>query len=690
MSLSPNPRWSILERFIGLSRAGVLVLTLAAGGSSTRAQTYTAPGRVRVPDSFRAVAPAGETADATHAETVRDTLTADEAGATMEIQLVLRTRNADELERRVAAGETISREEMAARFLPTAEDYQTVADWLTAQGLTVSPAGAARAMVIAHGTPEQLARAFETKFARVRYKGEERTSATVAPSLPAAVAARVHGVHGLQPHLHPRKHTKRKEVNTADGSPPFLPADILTAYDIAATGLDGTGQSIGIIIDTLPLTTDLTHFWTFNSVPDTLDNYVPVNVENRTIGKPTGEETLDVQWSSAIAPGARIVVYACGDLDNSNDAYARVLSDLQSGAQTNLHQISLSFGAGEITDETRSDINAVHSLFTSIAAYGVSIFCSAGDEGAYANDEGRIEAIYPASDPVATGVGGTSLLLNPSSTIYSEQGWGTTSTRNHDGGGGGISTYFARPSWQVGTGVRTDQMRQVPDVALDGDPNTGYYVYFNGKVEQDGGTSVGTPCWAGMCALINQARAAKGLPALSRFNAAMYPYLGTGAFRDITAGANVIYSCTEGYDLITGIGVPDFAVLLRQFTNPVAHPAFFSGEFALDQGVYYLKFPDNYIFGYYNYNSSDPHFIYHFDMGFEYWLDSGDGQGGIYFYDFASGHFFYTSPTFAFPYLYDFTLKAFLYYYPNSNDQTRYTSNPRYFYNFSTKQIFTQ
>ena len=673
-----------------VSRVFAAALAFVACVVCARAQTVASgPGRVRMADSFRAVAPAGDAATATRAETVRETLTAEEAAAPTEVQLMLRMRHADELERRVAAGETISREEMAARFLPTAEDHQAVADWLTSQGLAVSPAGASRTMVNAKGTPAQFARVFETQFARVKFQGEEHTSATVAPSLPAAVEARVQGVHGLQPHLHPRKHTKKKMVNTADGSPPFLPADILTAYNIASTGLNGAGQTIGVIIDTAPLDTDLTHYWTFNGVPQTLDNYSVVDVRNRAIGKPTGEETLDVEWASGIASGARIVVYACGDLNYSNDGYSRVLDDLQSGAQPNLHQISISFGAGELTGETQSDVNTVHSLFTAITAYGVSIFCSSGDEGAYGNDAGRIEAIYPASDTMATGVGGTSLGLGADSSVVSEMAWSTSGTRSHDSSGGGISIFFARPSWQVGTGVNTSAMRQVPDVALNGDPDTGYYVYFNGKVEQDGGTSVSTPCWAGMCALINQARAAQGLPAISGFNAAVYPLLGTNAFRDITAGTNRVFSCTTGYDLLTGIGVPNFAALVSKLTNATAHPAFFSGEVALSQGVYYLKFPNNQIFSYYEY-LSDPRYIYHFDLGFEYWFDAGDGQGGIYFYDFASGHFFYTSPTFGFPYLYDFSLQAFLYYYPNSTDSTRYTSNPRYFYNFSTGKTFTQ
>ena len=673
-------------------------MTCALGAASAGGQPPAA-GRVRATDSFREVAPEGAVAGDRTAAVVRETLSAEEASKVMSVQLPLRTRNFDELERRVAAGETISREEMAARFLPTEEDFRAVADWLASQGLTVLPMGAGRSLVVAQGTPAQLAAAFETHFARVSYQGEEHTAATEAPSLPASVEGRVHGVHGLQPHLHPRKHLTVNPINIADGQPPFLPDDILKAYNIASTGLDGSGETIGIIIDSVPLTSDLTHYWTYNGVPQDLSRYSTINVNNRQPGPRVGEETLDVQWASGIASGANIVVYNCGDLNYSNEAYGRVLDDLQRGAQPGLHQISISFGAGEVTGETTSDINAVHSLFTSIAAYGVSIFCSSGDEGAYGNAAtgGRIEAIYPASDPVATGVGGTSLFLDANSGYQAEDGWsvpGTTS-RRHDSSGGGISTFFARPSWQVGAGVRTDALRQVPDVSLNGDPSTGYYVYYNGKVEQDGGTSVSTPCWAGLCALINQARAAQGKPSITNFNAAVYPLLGTSAFRDVTIGTNGVYNCTTGYDLLTGIGTPNFATLVQRLANnnvaaPAAHRAFFQNEVSLGNDTYYLSFPSGSVFGYYSY-LSDANYVYHYDLGYEYCFDAADGQNGIYFYDFKSTHFFYTSPTFGFPYLYDFTLGSVLYYYPNPNNPQQYNTNGvRYFYNFSTQKVIAQ
>ena len=120
-----------------------------------------------------------------------------------------------------------------------------------------------------------------------------------------------------------------------------------------------------------------------------------------------------------------------------------------------------------------------------------------------------------------------------------------------------------------------------------------------------------------------------------------------------------------------------------------SHPAFFDGEAALGDGVYYLAFPNGNVFGYYAY-LSDSAYLYHFDLGYEYVFDAGDSSNGVYMYDFASQDFFYTSPTFPFPYLYDFNLGAVLYYYPDTSNAGHYTTNPRYFYNFRTNAIITK
>ena len=119
------------------------------------------------------------------------------------------------------------------------------------------------------------------------------------------------------------------------------------------------------------------------------------------------------------------------------------------------------------------------------------------------------------------------------------------------------------------------------------------------------------------------------------------------------------------------------------------YPAFFDGATALGNGVYYLAFADGTPFGYYSY-LTEPHYIYHFDLGYEYVFDANDGKDGVYFYDFASSDFFYTSPTFPFPYLYDFGASTVLYYFPNTSSNGHYTTNPRYFYDFATGQIITK
>ena len=121
------------------------------------------------------------------------------------------------------------------------------------------------------------------------------------------------------------------------------------------------------------------------------------------------------------------------------------------------------------------------------------------------------------------------------------------------------------------------------------------------------------------------------------------------------------------------------------------HPAFFTGEVALSNGVYYLAFPNNgNVFGYYSY-LADPRYVYHFDLGYEYVFDAVDGKGGVFLYDFKSGDFFYTSPSFPFPYLYDFALQAALYYFPDPTNPQHYNTNgTRYFYNYATGKIITR
>ncbi len=129
--------------------------------------------------------------------------------------------------------------------------------------------------------------------------------------------------------------------------------------------------------------------------------------------------------------------------------------------------------------------------------------------------------------------------------------------------------------------------------------------------------------------------------------------------------------------------------VIRRIT-PAGHLSFFTGAAALSDGVDYLAFASGDYFGYYTF-LSDPNYIYHFDLGYEYVFDAADGKSGVYLYDFKSGSFFYTSPTFPFPYLYDFTLNTVLYYFPDPSNAGHYnTDGVRYFYDFATGKVISK
>ena len=200
-----------------------------------------------------------------------------------------------------------------------------------------------------------------------------------------------------------------------------------------------------------------------------------------------------------------------------------------------------------------------------------------------------------------------------------------------------------------------------------------------------------------------------GPTAIARFDNKRIPIFSPSPYKGGSSGSHVddntratkfylMASAVEAASTSMGMNMPRTYTTAEEgimkdlgYTLASDHALFFTGEVGLQNKVYYLTFANNNnIFGYYSY-LSDPRYIYHFDLGYEYWFEANDGKNGVYFYDFKSGHFFYTSPTFPFPYLYDFTLGTTLYYYPDPTNPQRYNTNGvRYFYNFKSGAIFTQ
>lgn len=143
--------------------------------------------------------------------------------------------------------------------------------------------------------------------------------------------------------------------------------------------------------------------------------------------------------------------------------------------------------------------------------------------------------------------------------LATETGWSA--------GGGGKSIFFGRPAWQRGAGVPPGNERLVPDVSSTADPSEGAFLVFHRRVVQIGGTSWSAPVWAGFCALINEARTSAGKSPLPFLNPIIYPLTGTACFRDIRTGSNGAFDAGRGYDLVTGIGVPNLKELIATLTQ---------------------------------------------------------------------------------------------------------------------------
>jgi kumamolisin len=538
-------------------------------------------------ESVKAVAdlPANGAVDPHKAMITRRTLKAAEVAAPLEFEVNLRMRNLAELEARVAKGERISQKEMAARYEPLAGNYDATVNWLANSGFIITQRDTHHMAIFAKASVGQIQQGLGVTFARVVFDGKEYSSAITAPHVPAGLSPALVGINGLQPHLHAHKHLVRP--NAIDGSAAtYTPAQIAAAYSASGlytSGLNGAGQSIAIVIDTFPDPEDLITFWKDAGVSQSMNNIQFVQAVPGTLDAPSGEETLDTEWSSGMAPGANVRVYAALDLGNAHldEAYKRVYDDVIAYPNLAINQMSMSFGEGE-SFTTKAQVDTDDQYFVELAAAGVSIFASSGDEGSTPDgnggDEGPLQPESPASDPNLTSVGGTTLMLTKTNTVRSETVWNDD---EGDASGGGASIYFARPAWQAGTGAISGTSREVPDVSAAADPNYGALVVQGGTKQTIGGTSWSTPTWAGLCAVMNQARADDGENTLGLLgpqiykliNSANYSTIYATNFRDITSGNNATsfsggrYNAGGGYDLCTGIGSPLTQPLTKYLTG---------------------------------------------------------------------------------------------------------------------------
>jgi len=395
--------------------------------------------------------------------------------------------------------------------------------------------------------------------------------------------------------------------------PCYGPDTIRLAYgaaDLLASGFDGTGETL-VLLEAYGSPTAFSDLQVFDAtwgLPDppefrmvTMPGTPAFDPGNATMVSWAYETSLDVQWSHAMAPGARIVVVAAASDDDMDLSTA-----LDFALDRSLGQVvSMSFGESE-HDANPQAIDAWEKAFAKARRKQVTVLASSGDEGSTVTEERDANAYvyafrnvsYPASSPQVTAVGGTNLRYgedghaDPAGAYLGERVWNDEAQGIAGVGGGGVSVLFPEPEYQRGLpdSVRRalGGFRGLPDVAYNagvvggvvayvGFPGVtdGYYVF--------GGTSAGPPQWAGIVSDLNE-----GLGRPSGFlNRRLYQLgrLGVtaGLFHDVTRGNNGFcyalyptgaegcvpgFSAEPGWDLATGYGTPNFGRLGRLLSEP--------------------------------------------------------------------------------------------------------------------------
>jgi len=386
------------------------------------------------------------------------------------------------------------------------------------------------------------------------------------------------------------------------GAPCYNPEQIQQAFSLPSLyklGYDGTGQTI-VILGTgkaSALQSDLHHFDHVWGLPDPPSfkiiqqaPTVPYACADKSDDLQI-ENTLDVEWAHAIAPGASIIL-VLGSNDSQggtrldNCSYYGMEGALNYALLNHLGQVvSISYGGSELgaVGETAAqksfdlqDYQQEDSYLKVAVTGGITVLAASGDNGATnPNGSSNPNAVWrqpnvswPASDPYVLAVGGTTLQIRDASGTYGgERVW-------HDQGvgasGGGLSSVFPEPDYQLDVfnqGMLKGQ-RGVPDVSFPAEPSFDLYASFEtgviGQVSGSrwkhwdiiGGTSISTPCWAGLIAIADQLH---GKP-LGFIQPALYSLRGKG-MHDITSGNNSFggvngYRALPGYDLATGWGTP--------------------------------------------------------------------------------------------------------------------------------------
>ena len=484
------------------------------------------------------------------------------------------------------------------RFGLNPADLAPIRDFYESQGLSVEQTATARNWLLLGGRVGDINRAFRIELHDFRTADGTHYANAASPSVPTTLTGIIRSIQGLndfRPRAPHREFRARPSVLLSNGSHALTPFDWAMIYNVTplyANGYDGSGQSIAVVGQSDIILSDIQGFRAQFGLPAARVQKVLGGPFPAQSSDDQGESTLDVEWAGGVARNATIYfVYS------ANINISRAFAVDQNVAPV----ISDSYLYCEPAVTVNPSANDYRLTALQANSQGITWLAASGDSGAAACDKQFANPVanygiavnLPASVPEVTAVGGTMFLegnqyWNSSGTAltyipetaWNEVGGGLASS------GGGRSIFFTKPDWQTGTGVPNDGRRDVPDVAFSAAASdVPYVIVLNGQYEYVGGTSAGTPSFAGSVAILNQYLVSKGAVAragLGTINPTLYRLSQTNpnVFHDITTGSNIIpcniyspycsaptigYLATRGYDLATGLGSVDINAMVSNW-----------------------------------------------------------------------------------------------------------------------------
>jgi kumamolisin len=512
------------------------------------------------------------------------------AARPIDVTVSLKPRNASLLAYRArtsSGSKPMTTAQLRSLFAPSRADTAAVVAYMRGHGLHLERSGLLTLSF--HGSAAAASRAFHVGLSTYRgADGHVFRAPDAAVRLPAAISPLVSSVTGLD------TATKLQSLATGPDLAPqtavpapctaaarakhfyggYLPGDLATAYghrSLIQNGYDGTGESIALVEFSNYKSSDISSFKSCFGLT------TPVNTHHINGGSNTMsgaiEANLDIEVALSNAPGlSSVEVYTAPN--NIAQILPMIDSMITNAPITDTYIVSDSWGLCE-DFLPPSFLQAESYQLQLAAAAGLSFYAASGDSGSsdckpLGSSETQLAVDDPASQPFVTGVGGT--------TLHSADGADSTAWKH---GGGGISRIWPQPAYQSGNphrsydnGVKCGNpagfCRQVPDISLDANPNTGYIIECTSTASgcpsgipwfPVGGTSAGAPLMAAITADANSySLSIPGGQRMGFANPLLYSS-GPNTFWDITQGSNSIngsglYKAAAGYDPATGLGSP--------------------------------------------------------------------------------------------------------------------------------------